>query len=76
MEVGLALGAGVEVIGLAGPLESPGPMLHGAISVWAADITELLALVTARIKAKQALDGESCGVCDNLFCKLICSERG
>lgn len=33
VEVGIAHGSGVEVIGLAGPLESRGLMLHGAVSL-------------------------------------------
>lgn len=56
VEVGMANGAGVEVIGLAGPLESPGLMLHGAVSVWAKDTDELLAMVRDRIEAKRTLE--------------------
>lgn len=68
VEVGIAHGVGVEVIGLAGPLESPGLMLNGSVSEWAKDVIELMELVTARIKAKQVLDGESCADCDSLYC--------
>lgn len=55
VEVGMAHGAGVEVIGLAGPLESPGLMLHGAVSVWAKSADELLFMVRDRIEIKRTL---------------------
>lgn len=38
VEVGLACAAGVPVLGILGPLEAPGLMLHGAVSLWARDI--------------------------------------
>ncbi len=34
VEVGLACGAGVPVLGVRGPLEAPGLMLHGAMTAW------------------------------------------
>lgn len=34
VEVGLAAGAGVPVLGIRGPLEGPGLMLHGAVTAW------------------------------------------
>lgn len=48
VEVGMARAAGVEVIGLAGPLESPGLMLHGAVGRWVADVEELVGIVVRR----------------------------
>ncbi|MDE7065392.1 MAG: translation initiation factor 2 [Desulfovibrionaceae bacterium] len=45
VEVGIAAGAGVPVIGVRGPLEAPGLMLHGAVDVWCHDIHEALCLL-------------------------------
>ena len=47
VEVGLAAGAGVPVLGIRGPLEGPGLMLHGAVSGWVDSVEEALDLVTA-----------------------------
>ncbi len=49
VEVGMAFGSGVEVIGLAGPLESPGLMLHGTVKEWAKDVEELVHMVHRRV---------------------------
>ena len=57
VEVGLAVGAGVPVIGVAGPLEAPGLMLHGAVSVWvdgAEDALDLVGRVLAHAAAAWA----------------------
>ncbi len=45
VEVGIACGAKVPVLGLRGPLEAPGLMLHGAICTWVESIEELLMLM-------------------------------
>ncbi len=45
VEVGLAAGAGVPILGIRGPLEAPGLMLHGAVSVWVEHIEEALELM-------------------------------
>ncbi|MEG2171934.1 MAG: translation initiation factor 2 [Desulfovibrionaceae bacterium] len=45
VEVGIACGAGVPVLGIRGPLEAPGLMLHGAITVWAESVEGALALL-------------------------------
>lgn len=37
VEVGMAYAHGLPIIGIRGPLESPGLMLHGAITYWTAD---------------------------------------
>ncbi len=68
VEVGIALASGVEVIGIAGPLESPGLMLNGAVCVWADDVNHLLVLVRKRIKQKQETDGSGCGSCHMFGC--------
>ncbi|WP_247647465.1 translation initiation factor 2 [Desulfovibrio desulfuricans] len=47
VEVGLAVGAGVPVLGIRGPLEGPGLMLHGAASAWVDSVEEALDTVAA-----------------------------
>jgi len=47
VEVGLAAGAGVPVLGIRGPLEGPGLMLHGAVSGWVDSVEEALDTVGA-----------------------------
>lgn len=47
VEVGLASGAGVPVLGIRGPLEGPGLMLHGAVDAWTDSVEEALDAVTA-----------------------------
>ena len=55
VEVGLAKGSGVPVLGIRGPLEAPGLMLYGAGSVWLESIEEAIdLLVEIRRWAKAA----------------------
>lgn len=65
VEVGLAAGAGVPVLGIRGPLEGPGLMLHGAVCLWVDEAEEALELV-ARVlshagRGWAALDHEADG---------------
>ena len=46
VEVGLAAGAGTPVMGVRGPLEAPGLMLHGAVALWCCDIQEAVRVLT------------------------------
>lgn len=45
VEVGLAAGAGVPVLGIRGPLEAPGLMLHGAVAHWVDEVEACLPLL-------------------------------
>lgn len=45
VEVGLAAAAGVPVLGIRGPLEGPGLMLHGAVDVWVDSVEEALGII-------------------------------
>ena len=45
VEVGMAHAAGVPVLGIRGPLEGPGLMLHGAVDCWVEGIEEALILL-------------------------------
>ncbi len=47
VEVGLACGAGVPVLGIRGPLESPGLMLHGAVAAWVDSIEDAIHVLCA-----------------------------
>lgn len=53
VEVGMAYGAGVPVLGIRGPLEAPGLMLWGAGAVWVETIEEALTLLANVIQAWQ-----------------------
>lgn len=53
VEVGLAAGAGVPVLGIRGPLEGPGLMLHGAVSLWTDSIEEALEVIAALLRHKE-----------------------
>lgn len=45
VEVGLAHSAGVPVLGIRGPLEAPGLMLHGAVDLWAETVEDALTML-------------------------------
>ena len=60
VEVGMAAAAGVPVIGVRGPLEAPGLMLHGAVDVWCYDIQQVLQ-VLSRLAGQCA--GSDCRDC-------------
>jgi hypothetical protein len=45
VEVGLAAGAGLPVMGILGPLEGPGLMLHGAVTHWADSVEDGLNII-------------------------------
>lgn len=44
-ELGLAYGCGSPVLGLAGPLESPGTIVSGMVKLWCEDVKTLLCAV-------------------------------
>lgn len=45
VEAGLAAGAGVPLLGIRGPLEAPGLMLHGVMTCWVDEIEDAVALL-------------------------------
>lgn len=47
VEVGMAYGAGLPILGIRGPLEAPGLMLHGAITTWVETIEDALDMLHA-----------------------------
>lgn len=54
VEVGMAHGAGKPVLGIRGPLESPGLMLHGAVTTWADSIEDALNQMEVLVRAVRA----------------------
>lgn len=53
VEVGIAYGAGIPILGIRGPLEAPGLMLHGAGTVWVEHIEQALQVLQEVIEYKQ-----------------------
>lgn len=53
VEVGIAYGCGKPVLGIRGPLESAGLMLHGAVTVWVEHIEHALQILKEIIEYKK-----------------------
>lgn len=49
VEIGLANAIGTPILGISGPLEGPGLMLHGAVTAWVHSIEEALAVLEAML---------------------------
>lgn len=45
VEIGIASASGAPILGVRGPLEGPGLMLHGAVDVWTEDGESALAIL-------------------------------
>ncbi len=58
VEVGIACGANVPILGIRGPLEAPGLMLHGATDVWVDNIEDALHILNLVAKAQTKGEGE------------------
>lgn len=54
VEIGMAHGAGKPVLGIRGPLESPGLMLHGAVTGWTETVEHALHVTAALMKNTRA----------------------
>ena len=71
VEVGMAAAAGVPVLGIRGPLEAPGLMLHGTVSEWVDD-----ALVAVKLVERIAhCEDGFFGVCGGCKQRTICPRR-
>lgn len=64
VEVGIASASGVPILGIRGPLEDPGLMLHGAVCVWTDEICaaidivrELAAIHEGKATSREAANG-------------------
>lgn len=73
VEVGLAAAAGVPVLGIRGPLEAPGLMLHGAATVWVDSIERALAAVSGLADMQEK--GEQTDAAAVLLAKAIRARR-
>lgn len=71
VEVGLARAAGVPVLGILGPLETPGLMLHGAVTLWARDIAEAYDCIGALFRCPRR--EENLAVCGTCSGEKICN---
>lgn len=64
VEVGLAAAAGAPILGIRGPLEGPGLMLHGAVTTWVDNGADAVRIVATLLRLKGAnwngLEQESC----------------
>ena len=78
VEVGLAAGAGVPLLGIRGPLEGPGLMLHGAVNGWVDSVEDALESVAALLayvdSGWKGFDAEQNSVLCRLGARL--RERG
>ncbi len=45
VEIGMAAASGAPVLGIRGPLEGPGLMLHGAVDAWTEDIGQAIRIL-------------------------------
>lgn len=54
VEVGFAAGAGVPLLGIRGPLEAPGLMLHGAMICWVDEVEDAVTLVRTLLERLRA----------------------
>lgn len=54
VEVGLAAAEGLPVLGIRGPLEQPGLMLHGAVSAWVENAEHAIRLMEKIIEHRRA----------------------
>ncbi len=52
VEIGLAAASGAPVLGIRGPLEGPGLMLHGAVTAWVDSGEEAIAVVAELLHLK------------------------
>lgn len=61
VEIGLAAAAGVPILGIRGPLESPGLMLHGAVTAWTENASHAIAIVEGLARLQSGGDSGCSG---------------
>lgn len=54
VEVGMASASGVPILGIRGPLEAPGLMLHGAVTAWIEDTAQTIKIMKQLLNIKSA----------------------
>lgn len=65
VEVGLAAAAGTPVLGIRGPLEGPGLMLHGAVDGWVDDPAAAIEIVKGLLEG--CVKGDNMTMLENKF---------
>lgn len=71
VEVGMAAVSGIPILGIRGPLEAPGLMLHGAVTQWCADAETAVRLIARLASCPwEEIDFGNCRSCD---CAALCS---
>ncbi len=73
VEIGMAYGANVPVLGIRGPLEAPGLMLWGAGTVWVETVEEALKLLQNIMDVWQKNKGEKTQPDPRVF--LLCPPK-
>lgn len=72
VEIGLARAAGVPILGIPGPLEAPGLMLYGAVTLWGRDILEACAHIATLVRCPWR-DAPQADVCPDCPVEKICN---
>ncbi|MDR1776948.1 MAG: translation initiation factor 2 [Desulfovibrio sp.] len=71
VEVGLAAGVGIPVLGIRGPLEGPGLMLHGAVTFWVDSVEEALSVVRSVLDYTARAEGPDQDAAVRRICALL-----
>lgn len=73
VEVGIAVASGVPVLGIRGPLEGPGLMLHGAVTVWVEQAEDAIDIIEEVLKHRDS-DFTTLGTSTNLATVMLGSQ--
>ncbi len=73
VEVGIACGSGVPILGIRGPLEAPGLMLHGATDIWVDSIEDALHLMHL-VATQYSSDTNNINSADDFKVRVLCSK--
>lgn len=71
VQVGMAKAIGIPVLGMAGPLEEPGLMLHSAVAAWVPGPFEALAHIKRMARCR--LQGEADQDCRSCLAERTCT---
>lgn len=63
IELGIAYGAGVPVLGLRGPVEAEGLMLRGVVRYWADKVSDIVIIVNRMAMCEGPVGPLSCLIC-------------
>lgn len=74
VEIGLAAAAGKPILGIRGPLEAPGLMLHGAVTAWVDSASQAVEIVAALAQWTASGCKNNLAAKDNLALALLASS--